>query len=330
MTPVLVIGGAGYVGSHVCKALANWRYVPIVFDNLSRGHAELTCWGLFEKGDILDTERLIHVLRAHRPKAVLHFAGLAYVGESFERPADYYALNVGGAASLVQAMAATGLDAIVFSSSCATYGVAGDAPIPEDCSQNPISPYGASKLFAERVFRDAEHAHGIRTLSLRYFNAAGADQDLESGEWHEPEPHLLPRLIRAGLQGNGEVIKVFGTDYPTRDGTPIRDYVHVSDLAAAHVAALDYLLSGGRSASINLGTQRGVSVLELIKAVERILNRKIAVSKTERRAGDPAVAIADASLAREFLGWQPKFTEIETIVESAIRWHRHAPHTLAW
>lgn len=326
---VLVTGGAGYVGSHACKRLAAHGYTPVVYDNLSRGHAEFVKWGPLERGDVRDRERLLEVMRRHRPKVVLHFAAYAYVGESLAQPLDYYALNVGGVSNVLDAMRLTDCANIVFSSTCATYGNPARVPISEDDPQSPISPYGASKQFAERVIRDAAQAHGFGWLPLRYFNAAGDDPDLEIGEWHEPEPHVIPRLLAAALSDASPPFEVLGNDYPTPDGTALRDYVHVDDLAEAHVAAVAHLLRGGVSGPVNLGNERGVSVLDLVRAVEAVTGRKLPLKFSPRRVGDPPAAIADSRLARERLGWTPATPDIESIIETAVRWHRHAPQTLA-
>lgn len=325
---ILVTGGAGYVGSHTCKRLAAHGYTPVVYDNLCRGHAEFVRWGPLERGDVRDRERLLEVMRRHRPQLVMHFAAFAYVGESFSRPEDYYGLNVGGVATVLEAMRLTGCPNIVFSSSCATYGVPTRVPIPENDPQIPISPYGASKLFAERVIEDAARAHGFGWIPLRYFNAAGADEGLEIGEWHEPEPHVIPRLLASALATGGAPFEILGHDYPTADGSAVRDYVHVSDLAAAHVAAAGQLLGGGASGPVNLGNERGVSVLELVRAVEEACGRKLQTRVLPRRPGDPPVAVADSRQAHQRLGWKPERPDIRDIIESALRWHRQMPHTL--
>lgn len=327
-TTVLVTGGAGYVGSHSCKQLAAQGYAPVVYDNLCRGHAEFVRWGPLERGDVRDRDRLVEVMRRHRPELVMHFAAFAYVGESFACPEDYYGLNVGGVATVLEAMRLAGCRHIVFSSSCATYGVPTRIPIAESDPQNPISPYGASKLFAERVIADAARAHGWGWIPLRYFNAAGADPDLEIGEWHEPEPHVIPRLLAAALGAQEAAFEILGADYPTADGTAVRDYVHVTDLAAAHVAAARHLLAGGASGPLNLGNERGVSVLELVRAVEEVGGRRLQTRVLERRPGDPPIAVADSGLARQRLGWKPERPDIREIIDSALRWHRHAPQTL--
>lgn len=327
---VLVTGGAGYVGGHTCKQLAAHGYLPVVYDNLSRGHAEFVKWGPLERGDVRDLERLSSVMRTHRPAVVLHFAALAYVGESFAQPQHYYGINVGGTATVLDAMRLAACRHLVFSSSCASYGLPQRPLILESDAAAPLSPYGASKLVAERVIAECAAAHGFHWIALRYFNAAGADPDLEIGEWHEPEPHVLPRLIGAALgPANGRPFEVLGADHATVDGSPVRDYVHVEDLASAHVAAVAELLRGAASGPINLGNGRGVSVFELVRAVEEVVGRRIQTIVSPRRPGDPPSAVADAGLAAARLGWHPRRPDIHEIIESAVRWHRRMPQTLA-
>ncbi len=320
MSTILVTGGAGYVGSHACKALAAAGHTPVTYDNLSRGHREFARWGPLEVGDLGDAAKLDAVFARHRIDAVMHFAALAYVGESVEQPALYYRNNVGGTLELLEAMRRAGVKLLVFSSTCSTYGVPERMPISEDLPQQPINPYGMSKLVVERVLRDYEPAYGLRSVALRYFNAAGCDPDGEVGEDHEPETHLIPRVLMAA-DGMLPRVDVFGTDYPTPDGTCLRDYIHVADLADGHVRALDYLQRGGASTAINLGTGRAFSVREVIAAAERVTGRRIPVHEGPRRAGDPPVLVADATRARAVLGFAPRFTEIEPIVETAWRWH---------
>ena len=321
MSTILVTGGAGYVGSHACKALAAAGHTPVVYDNLSRGHREFARWGPLEVGDLGEAAKLDAVLARHRIDAVMHFAALAYVGESVEQPALYYRNNVGGTLELLEAMRRAGVGLMVFSSTCATYGVPERMPITEDLPQQPINPYGATKLMIERVLRDYEPAYGLRSVALRYFNAAGCDPDGEVGEDHEPETHLIPRVLMAA-DGMLPRIDVFGTDYPTPDGTCLRDYIHVTDLADGHVRALDYLQRGGASSAVNLGTGRAFSVREVIAAAERVTGRRIPVHEGPRRAGDPPVLVADATRARTLLGFAPRYSEIEPIVETAWRWHK--------
>lgn len=318
---VLVTGGAGYVGSHACKALARSGYTPVCYDNLVFGHEWAVRWGPFEQGDILDRERLDTVLARYRPEAVLHFAGFAYVGESVTDPARYYRNNVAGSLALLDAMRDHGIPRIVFSSSCSTYGLPEVVPIPESHPQRPVNPYGHSKLVVEQMMRDFEAAHGLRFASLRYFNAAGADPDAEIGEDHEPETHLIPLLLQAAL-GRRPGVSIYGTDYATPDGTCIRDYVHVADLGDAHVRALARLEAGNPSTCLNLGTGKGSSVLGVVKAARRITGREIPVTEAPRRAGDPPELVADARRAYQELGWNPRYPDIETQILHAWEWLR--------
>ena len=285
---ILVTGGAGYIGSHTCKALARGGFVPVVYDNLSTGHRSFVRWGPLEEGDLLDEDTLKRAFAEHCPAAVLHFAACAYVGESVEDPAKYYRNNVVGALHLLDTARSAGNVPIVFSSTCAVYGEARTLPITEDTPLAPVSPYGRTKLTVEHALSDYGAAYGLRSVSLRYFNACGCDPDLEVGESHEPETHLVPRAILAAL-GRLPELTLFGDDYPTPDGTAIRDYVHVCDLADAHVSALRFLLGGGESASFNLGSGTGFSVREIVDAVERVTSLAGAVPKRSappRRSGD--------------------------------------------
>ena len=319
MANILVTGGAGYVGSHACKALHAAGHNPICFDNLYRGHAHAVRWGPLVVGDILDAAALEAVFQAHRPAAVLHFAALAYIAESHDRALDYYQVNVEGTVNLLAAMRRNGCDKLVFSSTCATYGPQEQQPIHEGQAQSPINPYGRSKLFVEQILKDADHAHGIRSIVLRYFNAAGADPQGEIGEEHEPEPHLLP-LVLLTAAGRRPVLDIFGDDYPTPDGTCVRDYIHVCDLADAHVLALRRLLAGGVSAQYNLGNGRGTSVREMVEAARRITGMPIPVRVGPRRVGDPPILVADAAMARDDLGWRPARTDLDTQIRDAWRW----------
>lgn len=321
MATVLVTGGAGYIGSHACKALAAAGHLPVVYDDLSGGHPEAVRWGPLERGDIADRGRLDEVLRRHRPQAVMHFAGLIEVGESLRDPGRYYANNVGGALALLAAMRDHGPGHIVFSSTCATYGIPERVPIGEDAPQVPVNPYGRSKLMVERMLADFGAAHGLRWAALRYFNACGADPDGETGERHDPETHLIPRALMA-VSGEIERLEVFGGDYDTPDGTCVRDYVHVTDLAAAHVAALDRLLAGAEPFAVNLGTGRGFSVREVLAAVERVTGRRVPVAMAPRRPGDPARLVADPALAGRLLRFRPRYLALDDIVATAWRWHR--------
>jgi UDP-glucose-4-epimerase GalE len=319
--PVLVTGGAGYIGSHTCKALAAGGFFPVTIDSLVYGHEWAVKWGPLIKGDINDRDLLDHVFATYRPVAVLHFAAFAYVGESVISPDKYYRNNVAGTITLLDAMRAHGCRNLVFSSTCATYGIPHTIPIPEDHEQRPINPYGWSKLMIEQIMRDYERAYGIRHASLRYFNAAGADPEGEIGEDHDHETHLIPLVIQAAF-GQRSCVEIYGTDYPTPDGTAIRDYIHVTDLAAVHVLSLQHLLDGKESAFLNVGTGLGYSVREVIKAVELASLLKVPVRESPRRAGDPPALVAEPVKAISTFGWQPRFTNINAIIESAVRWHR--------
>jgi UDP-arabinose 4-epimerase len=318
---VLVTGGAGYIGSHACKMLARAGHHPVAFDNLSRGHREAVRWGPLVEGDLADRERLVAAIREHRASAVMHFAAFAYVGESVADPALYYRNNLSGTLSLLEAMRETSLDKIVFSSTCATYGMPEVVPIRETAPQLPVNPYGETKLAVERALRWYQQAYGLRSMSLRYFNAAGADPQGEIGELHEPETHLIPLILHAAL-GRRAHVDIYGTDYPTPDGTAIRDYIHVEDLAEAHLRALELLFAGGESAALNLGTGSGHSVREVIAAAEAISGRPIARREIARRPGDAPVLVADPGLAAHQLGWRARCSDLETIIDTAFAWHR--------
>ncbi|THD77695.1 MAG: UDP-glucose 4-epimerase GalE [Phenylobacterium sp.] len=322
MTTVLVTGGAGYIGSHACKALAKAGYTPVVYDSLVYGHEWAVKWGPLERGDILDVQRLAEVIAAHRPAAVMHFAAFAYVGESVIDPAKYYRNNVLGTLSLLDAMRAAGLDKLVFSSTCATYGVPATTPIREDDPQAPINPYGASKLMVERILADYRVAYGLRSVALRYFNAAGCDPDGELGEEHDPETHLIPLVLEAAA-GLRPSITVYGDDYATPDGTCIRDYVHVSDIAEAHVQALQALQAGAElRPAYNLGGGAVLSVADVIAAASAVTGRAVPVAMGARRPGDPPVLSADASRAADDLGWRPRHPHIEDMLASAWTWQQ--------
>jgi UDP-glucose-4-epimerase GalE len=325
---ILVTGGAGYVGAHTCKALHRAGYLPVVFDNLSTGHKSFVRWGPLIPGDIRDADAIRHTLRAYQIEAVLHFAASAYVGESVSNPQKYYENNVGGSLSLLSTMLEVGCRKIVFSSSCAIYGEPEKIPIDEKAPQNPVNPYGASKAMVERIFCDYEKAHEIKAIALRYFNASGADQDSELGELRDPETHLIPRAVMA-IQGYIQDFAVFGADYPTPDGTAIRDYIHVSDLAEAHVAAVRRLLGGGEGGAFNLGTGRGYSVKQVLDAIAAETGENLTVSNAPRRPGDPPVLVADASLSHAELGFAPRLSDLKTIVKTAWAWHRRAHPQLA-
>ncbi len=318
---VLVTGGAGYVGAHCCKALAAAGYRPVVFDNFVHGQEQAVRWGPLERGDIADRERLDEVFAQHRPDAVMHFAAYIAVGESVVDPGKYYRNNVAGSLNLIEAAAANGIDKFVFSSTAAAYGLPKNVPITEDEPNAPINPYGRSKLMIEQILFDFEQAHGLKSAIMRYFNAAGASPDGEIGECHDPETHLIPLALDA-VAGEGPELTVFGDDYATPDGTCIRDYIHVGDLAEAHVRALSYLEGGGATRVFNLGTGSGASVREILDAVERVAGKPVPHRFGPRRPGDPPVLVSDASRARDELGWVPSMSDIDHIVETAWRWHR--------
>jgi UDP-glucose-4-epimerase GalE len=316
---ILVTGGAGYIGSHACKGLARAGYRPVVYDNLSRGHREAVRWGPLVEGDIADRARLGAAIAEHRVAAVMHFAAYAYVGESVSDPALYYRNNLAGTLSLLDAMREAGIGEIVFSSTCATYGAPGAVPIRETAPQHPVNPYGETKLAIERALHWYGQAYGMRSVSLRYFNAAGADREGEIGEDHEPETHLVPLVLQAAL-GQRRAIEVYGTDYPTPDGTAIRDYIHVDDLADAHLRALERLRAGADSIAVNLGTGHGRSVREVIAAAETTSGRKVPARDAPRRPGDPPALVADPSLAAELLGWRARHSDLDTILRTALAW----------
>jgi len=318
---ILVTGGAGYIGSHTCKALAQAGFTPVTLDNLIYGHRRAVKWGPFIEGDLADRTLLERVMREHSVGAVIHFAAYAYVGESMQQPGKYFANNVVNTLNLLDAMHAVGVSRIVFSSTCATYGLPERVPIDEQHRQQPVNPYGESKLFVERALKWYEVAHGLQSAALRYFNAAGADADGEIGEDHNPETHLIPLIIHAAL-GMRPHVEVFGTDYPTADGTAIRDYIHVSDLADAHVKALEHLFAGGESLAVNLGTGRGYSVKEVIASVERVSGRTVPTRNAPRRPGDPPELVADATRAGQQLGWYPQHSSLENITRTAWVWHQ--------
>lgn len=320
---VLVTGGAGYIGSHASKALAQAGYEVVVFDNLSAGHREAVKYGTLIQGDITDLAAVRAALRHHQIGAVMHFAAFLDVGESVREPIKYYRNNVGGALTVLEAMATESVRSFVFSSTCATYGEPLETPIPESHPQNPINSYGDSKLVVERALPHFERAYGIRWTALRYFNASGADPDGELGEDHSPEIHLIPRAIDAATGGPG--LTVFGDDYPTPDGTCLRDYIHVSDLADAHVKALQRIESGGASRAYNLGTGTPHSVRAVIESVQRVAGRAVPWTLGPRRAGDPAALYAAPGRAKTELGWTPRFADLEAIVATAWTWRRAHP-----
>jgi len=330
MHRVLLTGGAGYVGSHTAKRLAKAGFEPVTLDNLSSGHLWAVKWGPLVKGDIADQTLVREIVAQYRIEAVLHFAAHASVGESMLAPRKYFKNNVTGSMRLLDALLDSSVKHVIFSSTCAVYGPQ-NCPLKEGHALNPMNPYGDSKLMIERALRWYGEAHGLNSVSLRYFNAAGADPDGELGEVHEPETHLIPRAIGAVL-GSRDSVEVYGTDYRTKDGTAVRDYTHVTDLADAHVLALQHLLEGGKSDAFNLGTGRGHSVLEVIEAVERITGERILPRFAARRAGDPPSLVADPSKAFDILGWRAEFSDLHEIVTTAWDWHsswQQAPGNVA-
>lgn len=321
---ILVTGGAGYIGSHCCKLLAESGYEPVVYDNLVYGHTWAIKWGPFVKGDISNTELLKEVLIKLQIEAVLHFAAFAYVGESVTNPDIYYSNNVVGTLKLLNAMRECGVKKIVFSSTCATYGNPQTVPLSENHPQNPINPYGKSKLMVETILKDFKSAYQLDFVSLRYFNAAGADPDSEIGEAHHPETHLIPLTLNAAL-GKGPSLTVFGIDYPTFDGSCIRDYIHVNDLAQAHLLALQALERGNCSEVYNIGNGKGFSVKEVIQTTEKVTGKKISVIYGDRRPGDPPILIADSSKLIRELNWKPNYSRLDTIIETAYQFMLKEP-----
>lgn len=317
---ILVTGGAGYIGSHINKRLYQDGYKTVVFDNLIYGHKEAVKWGTLEVGDLSDIDRLDAIFTKYKIDAVFHFAAYAYVGESVGNPQKYYNNNVVNTLHLLDVMIKHGVKNIVFSSTCATYGVPDKNPITEEMKQNPINPYGASKLMIERILSDYHNAYGLHYCCLRYFNAAGADPDGEIGESHMPETHLIP-LILSAAAGDSEHIKVFGTDYSTRDGSCIRDYIHVTDLADAHIKAMGYIKNGGKSTCFNLGNCVGNSVIEVIAAAKEVTGKDIPVVLDERRMGDPPILVGSSGKAEKALGWKPQYGDIKMILEHAWKWY---------
>ena len=321
---ILVTGGAGYIGSHAVLALQRAGYPVVILDNLVYGHRDIVEKVLqveLIEGDTNDRALLDRLLATHPIAAVMHFAAYAYVGESVTVPDKYYRNNFIGTLTLLEAMLAASVKTFVFSSTCATYGVPQVIPIPEDHPQNPINPYGASKLMVERVLGDFDVAYDLKSVCFRYFNAAGADPNGLLGEDHEPETHLLPLALQAAL-GKRESISIFGTDYPTEDGTCIRDYIHVNDLASAHVLGLEYLLKGGNSEAFNLGNGSGFSVREVIETARSVTGREIKTVECDRRAGDPPVLVGSSDKVRNILGWRPQYPNLSEIVAHAWQWHQ--------
>jgi UDP-glucose-4-epimerase GalE len=320
---ILVTGGAGYIGSHACKALAEAGFLPVTLDNLVHGHADAVRWGPLVPADLNDDEILLETLQRFSIAGVMHFAALIEVGASMRAPEEFLRNNVTGSFNLLDAMRKAGVRPIVFSSTCATYGLPERMPIDEGTPQRPINAYGETKLMVERALHWHAHAHNVRYAALRYFNAAGADPSGEIGERHNPETHLIPLVLDAAM-GTRAQIDIFGVDYPTPDGTAVRDYIHVGDLAAAHVKAIEHLLEGGDSLQLNLGTGRGYSVREVVAAVGRVTGRQVPFREMPRRAGDPPMLVADPSRANRLLAWRPALSDIDTIVRTA--WRHRYPH----
>lgn len=316
---VMVTGGAGYIGSHTCKELIRQGHQVVVYDNLSTGHKVLARWGDFEYGDISDIQRLRAVFAKHKVDGVIHFAAKSIVSESVFDPGSYFYNNVGGTLNILEAMRYEGIKNIVVSGTCAVYGQPNVIPIAEDAPKLPMNAYGASKLFMESMLEAFEYAYGIKWVSLRYFNAAGCDPDGETGEWHDPETHLIPKALLVVAHKHA-TLSVFGDDYPTEDGTCIRDYIHVSDLADAHVLALMYLSNGGASEAMNLGTGIGFSVKEIIDGIKRITGKPVPYILGKRREGDPPRLISNAQKAFTILGWKPQYSDIDQIITTAWNW----------
>ncbi len=319
MTNILVAGGAGYIGAHTCLDLASKGFTPIVYDNLSNGHAEFVKWGALEIGDIRDRNKLDDVLRKHKPLAILHFAAAIEVGQSIHDPGAYYDNNVAGTITLLRAAQAAGIDKIVFSSTCATYGVPLSIPMDEAHAQSPINPYGRSKLIVEQILKDLDRYQDFRSVILRYFNAAGADPEGRIGEWHSPETHAIPIALDTAL-GRRSHFQVLGTDYETRDGSCVRDFIHVLDLADAHTRAIEHLLNNGSSQALNLGTGHGTTVKELLAAVQNVVGRDFEIQYGPRREGDSPALVADNALARRTIGWAPRH-DLKSIIDTAWNWH---------
>lgn len=321
MKNILVIGGAGYIGSHMVRMLANQGYNPVVFDNLSKGHREAVANYTFELGDLGDKARLTEVFKKYGIEAVMHFAAFAEVGESVKEPSKYYHNNVAKVLDLLDALVENDIKYFVFSSTAATFGEPIRPKIDESHPQNPINPYGNTKLMVEKILADFDTAYGLKATALRYFNASGADDSGEIGESHNPETHLIPIVLQAAA-GKRASIKMFGTDYPTPDGTCVRDYVHVNDLARAHILALEKMFKDNVSERFNLGSGNGFSVAEIVKEAKRITGIDFTVEKAPRRDGDPAVLVADSAKAERILGWKPQYN-LTRIIETAWNWEQH-------
>jgi UDP-glucose 4-epimerase len=321
MKKILVTGGAGYIGSHAVKLLRQQGHSVLVLDNLVYGHPECTLGAETIVGDIGDEKLLEEIFSKYPVEAVMHFSAYCYVGESITDPAKYYQNNVVATLTLLKSMVKSGIKNFIFSSTCATYGNPLQIPIPEDHSQNPINPYGATKLMVERILQDFDRAYNLKSIVFRYFNAAGADPEAEIGEWHEPETHLIPLVLDAAI-GHRDSIQIFGIDYPTPDGTGIRDYIHVNDLADAHIRGLNFLQTHQKSEAFNLGNGLGFSVKEVIQTAEKVTGRKVKVIEAERRPGDPPTLVGSSAKAARLLDWKPRFPGIEIISETAWRWHQ--------
>lgn len=320
---ILIAGGAGYIGSHAAKALRIAGREPVVFDNMSSGHAHAVRWGPLVRGDIRDADALRSVIRAYRPDAVMHFAASIEVGEGEKNPRHFYDNNVAGTLNLVRVMQEEGISQLVFSSTCAIYGNPERLPLSEDLPRRPVSVYGRTKAMVEQMLEDISKAHGLRYAALRYFNAAGADPDGEIGEEHDPETHLIPNALRAAV-GLGDPMKLFGSDYPTSDGTCIRDFIHVTDLARAHILAADRLAAGAGSLQLNLGSGEPRTVLEVLDAVRRTTGKAVPHVIASRRPGDAVALYADTGKVRAALGWSPKLSDIDTVVATAWNFHSRA------
>jgi UDP-glucose 4-epimerase len=324
---ILVSGGAGYVGSHALKELRKEGFRCLVVDNLAYGHSQFAKDAELIEGDTGNLELLETVFRQNEIEAVMHFAAYAYVGESVTDPAKYYQNNVVSTLSLLKAMVKAKVNKIIFSSTCATYGNPQEIPITEDHPQDPINPYGATKLMVERILRDFDQPYGLKSVVFRYFNAAGADPDGEIGEWHEPETHLIPLVLDVAA-GTRDTVQIYGTDYPTPDGTCIRDYIHVTDIAQAHLLGLRELITGKPSNVFNLGNGGGFSVREVIQTAEKVTGQKIKATETSRRPGDPPALVGSAQKAQQVLGWKPQFPDLESILQTAWNWHQKQPSAM--
>ena len=324
---ILIVGGAGYIGSHINKELYKKGKKTLILDNLIYGHKESVKWGEFIEADLKDTEEIRSIFKNYKISAVMHFAAFAYVGESVSEPKKYYQNNVVNTLNLLDTMLKFGVKKFIFSSTCATYGNPIEIPITETHPQNPINPYGQSKLMIEKILHDYSNAYDLKYVALRYFNAAGADVDAEIGENHDPETHLIPLVLDAAI-GKREDIKIFGDDYDTKDGTAVRDYIHVTDLADAHILALEYLNKGNESNIFNLGNGEGYSVLEVIECARAVTKKDIKAIKQARREGDPAILIGGAKKATDILGWKPRFADLESIISTAWNWHKKLHESL--